>query len=230
MHFEKFTDFSNKEPETNLRKRVSNSSDKTKIKLQKKIKYNISILKRKAASSKRKQETFTDISLKYPIFFSSKKSKTFQKQIRKKVPWVTKITKEAIKAMKFHFEIFDFLNFISPSQADNNRRLRTYFLVQSLITKRWPTWKVQVYGSFLVNLHLKDSDVDFTVLRSSNMNFSTDNFSDYDDISDYEMLNGIYELLVESKFAESENMRLISAKVPIIKCICAETGIHIDLR
>ncbi len=238
MHFEKLTYLSFPKTKTKQEKRLSNSADKTKPKKQllKKIKYNVALERIKAFSLiKRKQEKnstefFSLFKSKKLRLVTSEKSKKFRKQIKTKLPWISKNTEQAEKALKFHFEIFDFLDFITPSQAENNKRLRTYFLLHSLINKRWPTWKLHVYGSFLVNLHLKNSDIDFTVLRSSNLNFSTDNFSDYDEISDWEMLKCIHDFLLESLFSLKENTKLISAKVPIIKCVCAETGIHIDLR
>lgn len=235
MHFEKPTYLSSLETNKNKKNTsFSYSADKAKPNPQlKKINYSIQLTRTNTFSLKKKQENSTEISLRKKqskMLITSKNSKKFKKQTKTILPWITKMTKQAEKALKFHFEIFDFLYYITPSQSENNKRLRTYFLLQNLITKRWPTWKVQVYGSFLVNLHFKHSDLDFTVLKSPNINFSTDNFTDYDEASDFEMLNCIYEFLVESKFSEEENMQLISAKVPIIKCVCVETGIHIDLR
>lgn len=231
MHFEKTSNLLPKKNNTILKQRVSNSADSIKLKKPKKIKYYSTNQKPRTYSLKKKLEILTEKnSLRNSNLINSKKTKAFGNQIRKKLPWITNITKKAEKALKFHFEIFDFLNFITPSKDENNKRLRTYYLLQSLIIKKWPTWKVQVYGSFLVNLHLKDSDFDFTVFKSNNMNFSSDNFTDYDDISDYDMLSSIHDYLIESKFAEENNIQLISAKVPIIKCICKETKIHIDLR
>ncbi len=217
----------------------SNSSDKIHLKKTSPIKYKIKIFDRKKAFSlKNKKEKKFLFSIKILNktykkilnLYSSKNYKKLENEIYNNIPWITSLTTNSKNSLKFHYEIFDFLNYITPTENENNLRFRTFYLLQNLIKKRWPNWKIQIYGSLLINLHLKDSDIDISIFKCKNMNYSNGSLTDYDDHTDEEMLYSIFENLVESKFSLKENTQLINAKVPIIKCICKETGIKIDIR
>jgi len=213
------------------RKLKSCSVDKTKMKNRKPLNYEVPIIRIKNSSLKKKKEALSEnVGSKTQNLICSRNFKEFKKEINLAIPWISKFTIKSEKSLKFHYEIFDFLNYISPSQLENNLKLRSFYILQNLINLRWPTWKIKIYGSFIINLHLKNSDIDITVIKSQNLNFSNNEFSDYDDISDFEMLSLIYEFILENKFSIKENTHLIPAKVPIIKCVCNETGVKIDIR
>jgi DNA polymerase sigma len=142
-------------------------------------------------------------------------------------PWLSDETKQAPGSERLHHEILDFYKFISPKEEENSTRKQTLKELKNMITKKWPMWKVKVFGSFPNGLHLTDSDIDLVIFKNTNFNFSTDSFSHYDALmSDNEMLIDLYQFISTSGF--SKEMRYVDAKVPIIK-VKARNGINFDI-
>ena len=162
-------------------------------------------------------------------FLVSKNYQNFKQEITKKLPWVTDKTVKSDINMKFHFEIFDFYSYIKPDETENNLRIKTFYMLKNIINIRWPTWVVRLFGSFPIDLHLKDSDLDITIKKSNNLNFSTENLTDYDQISELDQLTLIYNEIINKNFADKNDTNIIYAKVPIIKCLCKDTRIKIDI-
>lgn len=201
------------------------SSDHSKAKNQ--IEYYSFQINKKKISSMKKYDKSTNNKMK---FLRNDNSIKFGEQIKIKLPWITDKTVYAPSKLKLHFEILDLYSYIKPSEKEKNLRDFTVKLLKNVITDRWPTWNVNVFGSYIIDLFLKDSDIDISISKSTSLNFSTNEFTDYDDFSEVELLYLIFKELIDKKFSNEENCNIILAKVPIIKCVCSETGIKIDIR
>jgi DNA polymerase sigma len=171
--------------------------------------------------------------LKMKISVRMKKNKNFRLQaknkfrrIKKKHPWITKQSLNSQGLLKLHYEIFEFYEYIKPGETETNRMTETYFLFKEMIEKKWPTWNVKLFGSFPIDLHLKDSDIDLVVFKSESLNFSTDNMTLYDSIGEYEQLLVIFYHLYDSR--KWKDIKLIDARVPIIRVI-AENNVKVDI-
>jgi DNA polymerase sigma len=142
-------------------------------------------------------------------------------------PWITEKTKAYSGTLKLHHEILDFYEFIRPKEEENNIRRKTVDELKNTIRKKWPMWKVKVFGSFPNGLHLTDSDIDIVVFKNSGFNFSTDNYSLYDaTMTDHQQLTEIYRYLLLTGFAKE--IRYVDARVPILK-VKTKNGINLDI-
>lgn len=140
-------------------------------------------------------------------------------QLKRRIPWMSEKTRVSNGLIKLHNEILDFYEFIKPKEQENIKRDDTINLFKQLIQDKWPSWKVKVFGSYPLELHLPDSDIDLVVFK--------DNSSNRKYISDTEHLEMIYEELVKRNFVNQ--IRLVDARVPIIKARCRITGICFDI-
>ena len=151
-------------------------------------------------------------------------------------PWVTSRTKENIGIVKLHYEILDFYNFIKPVEEENLLRVKTFKLFTQMIKRKWPNWKVEMFGSFPNNIHLPDSDLDVVVIKESKLNslnefgFGNRKFSSMlkdSLISESDHLDLIYSELLKTGFVDE--IRYVEAKVPIIKIKCKATQVMRDI-
>ncbi len=152
-----------------------------------------------------------------------------KKNYRAIPPWVKERTKENVGFVKLHYEIIDFYNFIKPTDEENSLRVKTFTIFENLIKNRWPQWRVELFGSFAKKIHLPDSDIDVVVFK-----FSADSspqslfYSSKDSyLSESKQLDLIYFELLNKKFADE--IRMVEAKVPIIKVRCRQTGVRMDI-
>ena len=123
---------------------------------------------------------------------------------------------------KFHYEILDFYKFIQLNDEEKELRRKTYNSIQNIIKENFPEYTCELYGSFKTDLSLPNSDIDILILE----NGQEDN-PEKDDIYLLNSLISIYNVLYNKH--EIDNLELVKAKVPIIKCIHKETKIHIDI-
>lgn len=116
----------------------------------------------------------------------------------------------------FTMEIKDFVNYISPSEAEIMTRNRVVNQLKQQISKFWPGTEVHVFGSCATDLYLPGSDIDMVVISET---------------GDYEHRSRLYQLssfLRNKKLAK--NIEVIAkAKVPIIKFVDPTSNIHIDI-
>lgn len=113
-------------------------------------------------------------------------------------------------------EMKDFVGYISPSSHEIHERNKVVNRLKKLIKSFWPETEAHVFGSCATDLYLPGSDIDMVIVSSS---------------GDYEERSRLYQL---SSYLRSQqlakNMEVIAkAKVPIIKFIDPQTGIHIDI-
>ncbi|CUM57012.1 uncharacterized protein AC631_04129 [Debaryomyces fabryi] len=116
----------------------------------------------------------------------------------------------------FTMEIKDFVNYISPSEAEIMTRNKVVNQLKQQISKFWPGTEVHVFGSCATDLYLPGSDIDMVVISET---------------GDYEHRSRLYQLssfLRNKKLAK--NIEVIAkAKVPIIKFVDPTSNIHIDI-
>ena len=137
-----------------------------------------------------------------------------------KVPeWMTTDTKNIQDINKrFHKEILDYVDYITPKNNSLVERQKTFELFTKIIQKYRPDWKVILFGSFSQNISTVFSDLDFLILYK-NQNSS----------QEYE-LKEMYNLMNFLKKEEfSKNIRLAKARVPVIRATCTDTGINVDI-
>lgn len=158
------------------------------------------------------------INKKYEQNFRNHKFVNVNQPIRPKpklYPWQTDLTQTNSGIYKLHHEIYDFYKYIIPKEKENIKRQETIKVFSELIEKRWPGWKVKIFGSFPVNLHLSDSDIDMVVFNESNRA-----------ITDTQQLYLIYDHIQRSRLCIE--LRFVDARVPIVK-VKTINGIDIDI-
>ena len=119
---------------------------------------------------------------------------------------------------RFHKEIIDYVNYIIPNNSSLLRRLNTIHRLTKIVQKYQPNWKILLFGSFSQNTSTVFSDLDFVILNDNN--YSSKNL-------DIKELYYLMSILRMEGF--SRNIRLIRARVPILKTTCSITGINVDI-
>lgn len=138
-------------------------------------------------------------------------------QISSKVPWISIVTKEAVGIVKLHNEINEFYEFIRPKTDQNNLRWETFNMFQDLVNRKYPGWSVELFGSFPLNIHLPNSDIDIMIKPTS--------IASKDQERD--ILSMVYIWITGKNFAEK--VELVDAKTPIIRMKCIKTNVKMDV-
>jgi len=144
-----------------------------------------------------------------------------KKKAKKKVrpEWMKPETEKIVDINnRFHKEIIDYVNYIIPNNASLLRRLNTIHRLTKIVQKYQPNWKILLFGSFSQNTSTVFSDLDFVILDESNYTSKS---------LDIKELYYLMNILRMEGF--SRNIRLIRARVPILKTICSITGISVDI-
>ena len=118
---------------------------------------------------------------------------------------------------RFHQEIIDYVNYITPKGETLTIREKTFHLLTDIIQKYKPDWKVVLFGSYSQNTQTIFSDLDFLILYND----------DYSKNFDIKEMYNLMNILKKEEF--SKNIRLVKARVPILKATCTITGINIDI-
>lgn len=121
------------------------------------------------------------------------------------------------KKLRFNKEIFEYMNYISPNNKSFSMRQTTVQILKQIITRKRPEWKVHLFGSFRQGTSTIFSDLDFEII--------IDNTSSRK--RDIDELFYLMKILRTNDF--SNNIRLIRARVPILKATCTKTGISVDI-
>ena len=140
-------------------------------------------------------------------------------------PWIKPDSKckSLTGILKLHYEILDFYHFIELNNEEKELRNKTYNCIKNIIDDNFPDYFCELYGSFKIGLSLPNSDIDILILPKNEDN-------NPDKISNkylYSSLKQIYDKFQEKKVFSY--LKLITAKVPIIKCKHKETGINVDI-
>jgi DNA polymerase sigma len=190
------------------------------------VDFNFNLIKQ---NDSKEQEYGNKIRTLMKLVEEKEKKLSLNKNQKSTPPWVKERTKENIGLIKLHYEIIDFYNFIKPTDSENNLRVKTFSLFENLIKNRWPQWRIELFGSFAKNIHLPDSDIDVVVLKYSADSSPQSLFYSSQDsyLSESKQLDLIYFEILNKKFADE--IRMVDAKVPIIKMRCRQTGVRMDI-
>ena len=121
------------------------------------------------------------------------------------------------KKLRFSKEIFEYMNYITPNNKSFSMRQTTVQILKQIIKRKRPEWKVHLFGSFRQGTSTIFSDLDFEII--------IDNTSSRK--RDIDELFYLMKILRTNDF--SNNIRLIRARVPILKATCTKTGISVDI-
>ena len=137
-----------------------------------------------------------------------------------KIPWIkdNSDTNKYTGILKLHYEIIDFYNFIKLTKKEENIRYKVFNNVMEVINKHYPNYKGEIFGSFPQGLSLSNSDLDIFLSFKNCPN---------DKKEILKILSNILRILKQS--GKFRKIFLISAKVPIIKCLDKNSGIKIDI-
>ena len=137
-----------------------------------------------------------------------------------KIPWIkdNSDTNKYTGILKLHYEIIDFYNFIKLTKKEENIRYKVFNNVMEVINKHYPNYKGEIFGSFPQGLSLSNSDLDIFLYFKNCPN---------DKKEILKILSNILRILKQS--GKFRKIFVISAKVPIIKCLDKNSGIKIDI-
>ena len=143
-----------------------------------------------------------------------------QKELERPI-WMKIETQEIADANeRFDKELIDYYNYIIPQNLSLTERQNTIFNVRKIIKKYKPSWRVLLFGSFSQNISTVFSDLDFCIIDNNDNSSSRK--------SDINKLYNLMNILKREKF--SKKIILIKkAKVPILKVVCKENNISIDI-
>ncbi|KAF9209123.1 hypothetical protein BGZ49_006239 [Haplosporangium sp. Z 27] len=131
-------------------------------------------------------------------------------------PWMghRNYSKLGSVSMMLTQELKDFVDYISPTREEHQVRIYAAKRLEKVIMQLWPDSSVHIFGSFETKLYLPTSDMDIVVLRDST--FSR---------------NDLYKLasILRSHSAAFDVTVIAKAKVPIVKCKEAISGIAVDI-
>ena len=153
-------------------------------------------------------------------FLNQTINQLFNNKIDEEKPKWMSIETKTIQNMdeRFNEEIYEYVNYIIPKNDSLFQRINTKKILTNIIKKIQPQWKVILYGSFIQNTSTIFSDLDFAIVNNDN------NSSRKIDIND---LICIMKILRHHGF--SKNIRLIRARIPILKATCCFTKIDVDI-
>ena len=142
-----------------------------------------------------------------------------QKELERPI-WM-KIETQAItnSSERFGKELMDYYYYIIPQNCSLTERQNTILNLTNIIKKYNPNWKVLLFGSFSQNLSTVFSDLDFCII-DNNENCSSRK-------RDINKLFNLMKILKREKFYSK--IILIKARVPILKLVCKENDINIDI-
>ena len=137
-----------------------------------------------------------------------------------KPEWMKEETEEIMYSkLRYNCEILDYIEYITPNHWQKAKREIAFDKLEKLIKSYNPEMKLVLFGSSGQNTCTVFSDIDVSVIDENNTN-------NYIYSERYE-LNRLMYFLIENNY--SYDLRLINAKVPILKGTCASNGIKIDI-
>ena len=153
-----------------------------------------------------------------PFIFNSLFNNKKEKK-KEKPDWMSLETKKIENINdRFNGEIYEYVNYIIPKDISLSQRQNTRQRLINIIKKYQPKWKVVLFGSFSQNTSTVFSDLDFAVLSE-----------DIDSSRKMDINELIYLMKILKHDGFSRNIRLIRARVPILKATCSFTGINVDI-
>ena len=143
-------------------------------------------------------------------------------------PWIKSNSKcHSLKGMlKLHYEILDFYDFIKLTDTEQKLRNKTYREIKDVIEDNFPNYKCSLYGSFITELSLPNSDIDILITRKEEPDKSRKK-ENTNILNSQKYLENIYSALKNKNIFK--NLEIIHAKVPIITGLYISTNIHVDI-
>ena len=132
--------------------------------------------------------------------------------------WMSTETEKIIdNNLRFSKELLEYVNYISPNHKSLSIRETTVQLLKQTIRRKRPEWRVHLFGSYKQGTSTVFSDLDFEIIIDKNSSRKRD----------IDELFFLMKILKHGDF--SNNIRLIRARVPILKATCTATGISVDI-
>ena len=172
--------------------------------------------KKSTSHFKNKFNDFNDIeNNNNPFIFNS----LFDNKRQKEGPeWMSQATKKIDNIeTRFNKEIIEYADYIIPKNFSLSQRQNTRQRLKNIIKKYKPDWQIILFGSFSQNTSTVFSDLDFSVMSGTDSSRKMD-------VNDL-----IYIMKILRNEGFSRNIRLIKARVPILKATCSLTGINVDI-
>lgn len=116
--------------------------------------------------------------------------------------------------MFLHSEILDFVEFVSQTELEKQRRQDVVDRIKTVVHKIYPEAKVLIFGSCATGINLPKSDIDLLVY--------------YPAVREITMINRITSELIRADICASIEP-IKHAKVPIIKLRDKQTLINVDI-
>ena len=116
---------------------------------------------------------------------------------------------------RFHEEILNYFNYISPNKETLIKCQDTINLLTKIIKKNKPNWEVILFGSYGQTMPTVFSDIDVVISCDCNKDFELKEM--------YNLMN----ILKDEGFCDK--IKLVKAKVSIIKATCIATGKDVEI-
>ena len=134
---------------------------------------------------------------------------------KSRYPWLSKRTLKIKDIFLYlHSEVLDFVEFLSQTEAEKQKRQEVVNRIKTVVHKIYPEAKVLIFGSCATGINLPKSDIDLLVY--------------YPAVRELTMINKITSELVRADICASIEP-IKHAKVPIIKLKDKETSINVDI-
>ena len=117
--------------------------------------------------------------------------------------------------MRFHEEILNYFNYISPNKETLIKCQETIDLLTKIIKKNKPKWELFLFGSYGQTMPTVFSDIDIVISCDYNKDFELKEM--------YNLMN----ILKAEGFCDK--IRLVKARVSIIKATCIATGKDVEI-
>lgn len=131
-------------------------------------------------------------------------------------PWVYGNSYSTDPVRRLHEEILDFVSYVSPSEAEHNARRTVINTISAIILSKYPTAKIEIFGSYDTKLYLPTADLDLVI------------FNDFKHRKVTNTLHRIADLLEREGIVVEGTMKRISkARIPILKF--TDSTYHFDV-
>lgn len=136
-------------------------------------------------------------------------------------PWL--LGPDTIEAVKYcrepslalHYDILEFVRFVSPTEAEKANREKIVSMVQNIIKTLWPESRLELFGSHATGLYLPTSDIDMCVMGTP------------EEGSEAEMEKVAHAVRNVEGFAR--RVKLIKARVSLVKLVAREGNVQCDI-
>lgn len=121
----------------------------------------------------------------------------------------------ADSSVALHFEILEFMRFMSPTAAEVQMRQEMIMMVESITHRLWPSCTTNVFGSYATGLYLPASDIDICVMNTPNGGT----------LDEFEKLAEA----VRNVTGFAKRVNVVKAKVSLVKIIARKTSVNCDI-